>query len=147
MIDCVTVAPVACLNAGRMTWRSASLQVPGKVAATSVPASANARRGAPAARPSAPTPCSRRRRSKVIVMEVPFWCSGWRKDMAGGWRCRLHVDGRADAVHVALGLARFAHLERGAVANLNIVDHLRAERHDGLDDDGQAAVGRHGVDA
>ncbi len=62
MIDCVTEPPVAFSNAGLRMVRWASFQVPGKVAATSVPLCARAYLGIKAAPPSAARVCSSSRR-------------------------------------------------------------------------------------
>src|SRR5215471_4497227 len=120
MIDWVTVAPVARRNAGARMLRWASFQVPGKVAATSVFASANARAGRMEAAPSAAAPVSKRLRSMVLT-PLPF-ISCFGKHTARRVRCGRHVHAFAGSPQRRCRLAGLAHLERGAALSLHLVD-------------------------
>src|SRR5262249_37420816 len=140
MIDKVAEAPVALRNAGTRMLRWASFQVPGKVAATSVLPCAMPRAGTSEVAPSAAVPASRLLRSMFMtdssVGGSLFFCEHAARGRFGGY-----VDGLAGAAQRGCGLARLADLERSVSGDLDVVDDVRPERHDGFHDRGEAAGG------
>src|SRR5262249_16604310 len=119
-IDCVTAAPVADLKAGEMTLRSASFQVPGNVAATSVFACARATWGIASAAANAAAPPIMVRRLRRKVMAVSLWSGQW-KNVAGlgGRRRDPHL--LAAPAHRLVAFARLADLQRQRGRHLDLV--------------------------
>src|SRR5882724_20370 len=138
-IDCVTDAPVCALKAGRMIWRSASLHVPGKVAATSVFDCPQERRGAARANVDALAALISVRRLKLwrsmldVMEDLTADCSIDRKDPARGRRNRFDIDRHADGAKFRGHLARLIDLERNPIGECDVVNNMRPERHHGLD--------------